>query len=196
MAWLLLGTHLKMWVGRSPQVCVGSKLEPQAFKGTYPLLVMLSVPGNHFMPLIMRFHKEVSVSVLTKLCQLHFSTFAILKLLHSNSKYSSCSLIWVIISNTLLFRWLVLFYPTCAKGRLRYWSHHSFETDIMSVFLYLLQSFLCCLHAGNVVLSLTCHLVQVCCQLLRSQLMLQLRLFTRLFSLKTLLCVIEFMQDI
>lgn len=121
----------------------------------------------------------MSASVLNKLCQLHFSTFAILKLLRSNPKYSSCCLIWVIISNTLLFRWLVLFYPTCAKGRPRYWSHHTSETDIISVFLYLLQGFLCCLHAGSVVLSLTCHLVLVCCQLLRSQLMLQLRLFTQ-----------------
>ena len=40
---------------RSPQVCVCSKLEPQAFKGTYPLLVMSSLLGNHFMALIMRF---------------------------------------------------------------------------------------------------------------------------------------------
>ena len=49
------GTHLQMWVGRSPQICVCSKLEPQAFKGTYPLLVMSSLLGNHFMALIMRF---------------------------------------------------------------------------------------------------------------------------------------------
>ena len=40
---------------RSSQVCVCSKLEPQAFKGTYPLLVMSSLLGNHFMALIMRF---------------------------------------------------------------------------------------------------------------------------------------------
>ena len=77
----------------------------------------------------------MSASVLTKLCQLHFPTFAILKPLRSNSKYSSCCLIWVIISNTLLFRWLILFYPTCAKGRLRYWSHHTFVTHHFSVFV-------------------------------------------------------------
>ena len=49
------GDPFKMWVGRSPQVCVCSKLEPQAFKDTYPLLVMSSVLGNHFMALIMHF---------------------------------------------------------------------------------------------------------------------------------------------
>ena len=144
---------------------------------------MSSVLGNHFMAMLMLFS--------IKWCQLHFSTFTILKLLWSNSKYSFCCLIWVIISNTLLFRWLVLFYPTCAKGRLWYRSHHTSKTGIMSVFLYLLQGFLCRLHTGSVVQSLTCHLVLVCCQLLRSQLMLQLRLFTHLFSLKTLFWVIE-----